>query len=334
MGEHVVEGRVGRRGGDRVAAEGGDPVAADAVEQVAATDDAADREPVGEALGKRHEVRGDAVRLDAPEGLACAAPAGLHLVGDEEDAVGVEDFLVGREEPVGGHGEAADALDRLGDERADVGGVDRGAQQRAQVRDAGLDELCVRQVAVGGQLLPVRAMQVVSTERVVAARLPASVARDGDGAEGPAVVRAPHREDLVGLAGAEGGGEGGLVGLGAGIGEEHLGIGDARDLGDLLGELDLAADQVERGGVVDPGRDLPLHRLADLSHVVAEHVRENAGEEVEVAVALAVVDAAALAADDLDRLAVVDTDPGWDDRTVAGEEIRHSLSLPLVGRAG
>ena len=125
----------------------------------------------------------------------------------------------------------------------------------------------------------------------------------------------------------------GLVGLGAGVGEEHLGVRDAGEPGDLLGQLDLAADQVERGGVADPVRELPLDRLAHLGHVVAEHVGEDAGEEVEVAVALAVGDAAALAADDLDRLAVVDADPVRDDRAVAGEEIRHDLSLPAVGAA-
>ena len=120
VGEHVVEGGVGGGGGDRVAAEGGDAVAADPVEQVAPADHAADREPVGEALGERHEVGGDAVRLDAPEVLAGAAPTGLDLVGDEQDAVLVEDFLVRLEQAVGRHREPADALDRLGDQRADV----------------------------------------------------------------------------------------------------------------------------------------------------------------------------------------------------------------------
>src|SRR6202034_4409752 len=76
VGEHVVEGGVAGGGGDRVAAEGRDAVAADAVEEVAAANDAADREAVAEALGERHEVGGDAVGLDAPEGLAGAAPAG------------------------------------------------------------------------------------------------------------------------------------------------------------------------------------------------------------------------------------------------------------------
>ena len=58
-----------------------------------------------------------------------------------------------------------------------------------------------------------------------------------------------------------------------------------------------------------PVAELPLDRLAHLGHVVAEHVGQDAGEEVQVAVALAVGDAAALAADDLDRLVVVERRP-------------------------
>ena len=82
-------------------------------------------------------------------------------------------------------------------------------------------------------------------------RLPDRVTGDRHGAEGVAVVGVPHRQDLVGLARGEGGGERDLVGLGTGVGEEHLGVRDAGEFRDLLGQLDLAADQVERGGVVD-----------------------------------------------------------------------------------
>src|SRR5581483_6686631 len=139
VGEQVVQGGVAGRGGDRVAAEGGDAVAADPVEQVAAGDHAADGEAVAEALGERHRVGGNPVRGDAPEVLAGAAPAGLYLVGDEQDAVLVEDLLVRREQAVGRHGEAAHALHRLGQQAAHVAGVDAAGQQRPQVVHAGLD---------------------------------------------------------------------------------------------------------------------------------------------------------------------------------------------------
>ena len=89
--EHVVEGRRGRGRGQRVAAEGGDRAARPGSPSGRARrDDAADREAVAEALGEGQRVRGDAVRLVAPEVLAGAAPAGLHLVADEQDPVLVE----------------------------------------------------------------------------------------------------------------------------------------------------------------------------------------------------------------------------------------------------
>ena len=68
----------------------------------------------------RSGVDPDAVGLVAPEVVAGAAPAGLHLVGDEEDAVPVEHLLHRAEEPVGRRREPADALDRLGDHAGDV----------------------------------------------------------------------------------------------------------------------------------------------------------------------------------------------------------------------
>ena len=63
------------------------------------------------------------VRLVAPEVVAGTAPAGLHLVGDQQDAVLVEHLLAARRSsPSGGVHEAADALDRLGDQRGHVAG--------------------------------------------------------------------------------------------------------------------------------------------------------------------------------------------------------------------
>ena len=56
----------------------------------------------------------------------------------------VENFLIRLEQAVGRHREPADALDRLGDQRADVIRVDRGLQQRLEVGHAGVDVLGVR----------------------------------------------------------------------------------------------------------------------------------------------------------------------------------------------
>ena len=72
----------------------------------------------------------------------------------------------------------------------------------------------------------------------------------------------------------------GLVRLGAGVGEEHPRVRDAGDAGDLLGQLDLLPDQVQRRGVHDAGAQLPLDRLGDLRDVVADHVGQHAAHQV------------------------------------------------------
>ena len=88
--------------------------------------------PLAMPLAKVISVGHDAVRLEAPEVLAGAAPAGLHLVAHEQDAVLVEHLLERPEQAVGRDGEAADALDRLGDQAGDVAGG-AGGEHVAQV---------------------------------------------------------------------------------------------------------------------------------------------------------------------------------------------------------
>src|SRR5262249_29628001 len=174
--EQVVEGGFGRGGGQRVAAEGGDAVARQAVHQVPAGDHPADREAVAEPLGEGDHVGGDPVRAIAPEVLAGPPPARLHLVGDEQNAAGVEHLLVLSEQAVGGQGEAAHALDGLGDQARHLAGG-TGREQVLQVGGAGGDVLLVVQLREGGQL-PVRAVQVVHAERGQRRALPRQVAGD------------------------------------------------------------------------------------------------------------------------------------------------------------
>ena len=58
----------------------------------ARADEGAQRPAVGDALGHGHDVGLDAEVLDG-EQLAGAPEAALHLVGDEQDALVVEDLL-------------------------------------------------------------------------------------------------------------------------------------------------------------------------------------------------------------------------------------------------
>ena len=265
------------------------------------------------------------MRADAPEVLASPAPRRLHLIGDVQRAPLPQDRGVLAEQPVRRHGEPADALHRLGDQAGHVAGGG-GGQHVPQVLDARGAVLGIVHAGEGGQLA-VGAVQVVHGERGQRRALPRAVAGDRDGPEGPAVVAVAQREHLVGPAGGGGQHQRGLVGLGAGVGEEHLGVLDPRQPGQLLGQLHLVADQVQGGGVHDAGVELALHRLAHLGHVIAQHVGQDPAEEVQVGAAGGVGDAAAAAAGELQRLGVVETEPVRDDAAVPLVKFRHGPSL-------
>ena len=91
--------------------------------------------------------------------------------------------------------------------------------------------------------------------------------------------------------------EGGLVGLGAGVGEEHLGAG--RRLGQfqqLLGQGDLGGAREEVRDVAQGGQLAGDHRGHERVGV-AEGVHRDAAEQVQVLLAVGVPHEAAGAAD-------------------------------------
>jgi hypothetical protein len=104
------------------------------------------------------------------------------------------------------------------------------------------------------------------------------------------------------------------------VGEEHLGVGDPRQAGDLLGEGDLILDQIQRRGV-EHLLGLLLDGLHHRRDLVAGHGGEDPAEEVEVLVAFGVDGPAAIAVDERDRLLVVESDPGGQNGLVAGEHV-------------
>ena len=187
------------------------------------------------------------MRLVAPEVGAGAAPARLHLVGDEEDAVLAEHLLEGAEQPVGRHGEPGHPLYRLGHEAGHVA-CRAAVDHVAQVGDAGCDVLPVGQVPEGAAVA-VGAVHVADVDRGEARRRPVADARGGHRGEGAAVVAVADGQHLVGPAGRAAQHERRLVGLRPGIDEEHLGVWDARQRRDPLGQLDHRADEVEGGAV-------------------------------------------------------------------------------------
>ena len=91
LGDHV-EHRERRRAGDRAAGIGAaEPARVRRVHDRGAADDARQRKAAGQRFGDGDQVRLDAGILDA-EHLAGAREAGLHLVGDQQDAVLVADL--------------------------------------------------------------------------------------------------------------------------------------------------------------------------------------------------------------------------------------------------
>ena len=83
---------------------------------------AGERQAAGDALGAQHEV-GDEPEVLAREVGAGAGHARLDLVGDEHDAVGRAPLLKRGQVAVGGHDEAALALNRLDHEAGEIGGA-------------------------------------------------------------------------------------------------------------------------------------------------------------------------------------------------------------------
>lgn len=100
--QEVHEVGEARGHGDLGAAEGGDGVGVEAVHDLGAGDDPADGHAVADALGEGEDVGRPVlpVRLPAPEVVAGPAPAGLHLVGDPQDAALGEDLAEGRVQAV------------------------------------------------------------------------------------------------------------------------------------------------------------------------------------------------------------------------------------------
>jgi hypothetical protein len=97
-----------------------------------AADHARQRHAASEALGDRHQVRRDVVVLHR-EQLAGTCEAGLHFVGDQQDAVRVADLAQAAHEVSRCLVEAAFALNRFEDDRGDALRIDVGLEQHLDV---------------------------------------------------------------------------------------------------------------------------------------------------------------------------------------------------------
>src|SRR2546423_2763543 len=115
-----IDRGLGRDGGDWVAPKGRDLKTLEAGSDIGTGERSADWNAVAHAFRRGDDIGSDLPLLDAEPALASASPSGLHFIGDEESAVVLDDFEDDLEIFLGRCNEAADALNRLGDEGGDL----------------------------------------------------------------------------------------------------------------------------------------------------------------------------------------------------------------------
>ena len=157
--------------------------------------------------------------LVPPEVFAGAPPAGLDLVGDQQDAAGVEFLLEGTEEPIGVGGEPADLLDRFGDQAGDIAGRHH-VEHLGEIVDTRLGEGGRQDRGTAAEA--VAALHETHIEPRDRGRRPRT-GDDGLGGERTTVIAVPHRQHLIALAVAGGEQKRRVVGLRARGGEEDPG---------------------------------------------------------------------------------------------------------------
>ena len=107
VGLHVLvleslEGGVAGRRRKRIATERRERRDLDRVHDLGAGDDTGERGAVADPLGEGEHVGNDVVGLVPPEVFAGAPPAGLDLVGDQQDAGASSSFWKAPKKPSGG----------------------------------------------------------------------------------------------------------------------------------------------------------------------------------------------------------------------------------------
>ena len=258
----------------------------------------------GDRLRHRDDV-GDVLEAVAAEVVAEPAPGADHLVGDHQHVVAVADLAHPLEVALGRDEAAAGVLDRLEDHRGDRLGPLEFDPLLDRVRRP-------ERVAVLGPAVDVGVGDVAAArgERLeLGAQLGDAGRREG--AERGAVVGDLTGDHLVLLAVAAHPVEVArelqrrLDRLRAAGGEEDPVEVAGGERGDPRRQLDRARVRVAPQRVEVELLDLAGGGLAELGAAVAGVDAEEAGEAVEVAVAVLVVDVAALAADDDRDLVVV-----------------------------
>ena len=257
------------------------------------------RLPVAHRLGDAHDVGHHALLLERPEPPSGAAVAHLDLVGDRQAAHGAHRRVDRRQVSVRQRHPAGVAVEGFADE---CGGRfslrskvfdDRHGLRRvpARIRAAVLPAVGVRR---GHGVHPGRP----GGQRV---GVVGDRGRDRVGGVGPAVVGLRDGDDVVAAGGGHGQPQRQVVGLGAGVHQEHgvqrVGQGGRQPLG-----------QLHHGFVVEPRvgvqpPPLPGHRVGQAGMAVPEH--GHVVDHVEIAAAVGVEHVLAPAPFDPGRVGVV-----------------------------
>ena len=257
---------------DRVATEGA-AVAARSEQGGSPADGQAgtDREAVAQSLGQRHDI-GPYALVDVHQPAPGATHPRLHLVDPQQGVVRIADFASLCEIVRRRHHDTVLALDGLQHDGGCRVVDGRGESAGVAVRD---------EDHVAGQ----------RRERLAVLR----AVSDGQGAHRPSVEGALGGDDL-GPTGGSGDLEGGLVGLGAGVGEEDLGltgIADHRHEPFRQGHLGGSGEEV---GHVTEGGDLAGDRRQHSGMRVAQRGDREAGQQIQVPAAVGIPHVRALTA--------------------------------------
>ena len=263
---HAVHHHVGTSADHRVAAKGGAVGAGThAAGDLFAQQHGTDGQTAAQALGQGNDVRLEVVVLAAQEG-AGAAHAGLHLVHDEDQVLLVTELahslhIIG----VQRH-DAALALDEFQHDGAGV--AVHQLLQRLDIPRRGVQE------------------PLIEGAEIVVEHLLTGGGQGGDGAAMEAVDQGDDRGAVLAVvvhAVLAGGLDGALVGLGAGVAEEHLAHAGA--LAQLLGQLAAGGGVVQVGGVLQ-FVGLLGHGFRPGQVTVAQAVDADAAGEVQILLAL------------------------------------------------
>ena len=291
-----VEDRRGSSARHRVAAERTAQAAGvDGVHDLRRPGHPGQRQAAAERLPGRHQVRLDVVSLDSPD-RPRAPDAGLHLVIDVEDAVlAAERRQPGRE--IGRHrDEAALALHGLENDAGHRRRIDVALEQELEL----VDGVVRRDAAI---FVGRRREVDLRSERAEAELVGHHLAGHGHREEGPAVKASVERDDRRPARRHAGDLDRVLDRLGAGVDEDRLLLGApaGRQLGQAPADVDVRLVEADHDALVEIAVDLLVHRRDRRRQAVAGVLTADPAREVDVLLAVDVLDPDALGPRDHDR---------------------------------